>query len=312
MRPLSHRPRHRTHVAALSVLLALCACDGGPSPPSRAGSAPKDLLGALGAWDGASSSARLAAAEEVGRRHTDFSLVRMESFSGGEETHEIAIYHHAATALEFALLPVGSFDMGCTEDTLSSPVHRVTLSRPFLLCRTEVPQSTWDKLMGAQRRSLSNPPDVPATNMTWGDAARFCASVGLELPSEAQWEWACRAGTTTRWSFGDDEALLTQYAWFDRNSKGVPHPVGEKRASAFGLFDMEGNVSEFCADWLGPYPAGPVTDPTGSPTPMLRVARGGNWVVQGELTRPVWRLRMNPAETEENCGLRPAKTCSFD
>lgn len=307
--------RHRVRVAALCGLLALSACDDGPSSPPGAGSAsstPKDLLSDLGNWDSASSLARRTAAEEVGRQHPGFSLVRMESFSGGSHAHEIAIFLHVATALEFALVPAGSFDMGCSEDTLSSPVHRVTLSQPFLLCRTEVPQRTWDKFMGAQRRSLSNPPTVPATNMTWGDAVRFCTSVGLELPTEAQWEWAARAGTTTRWSFGDDEALVTDYAWFDRNSKGVPHPVGEKRASAFGLFDMEGNVSEFCADWLGPYAAGPVTNPTGSTTPMLRVARGGNWVVQVDLTRPVWRLRMNPAESEKNCGLRPAKSCSFD
>jgi eukaryotic-like serine/threonine-protein kinase len=116
------------------------------------------------------------------------------------------------------------------------------------------------------------------------------------LPTEAEWEYACRAGSTTRFCFGDDEAKLEEYAWYVKNSDSKTHPVGQKKPNAWGLYDMHGNVWEWCQDWYGKYPAGPLTDPEGGPEPGFwkklvygRVLRGGSWYGYAGFTRSAFR-----------------------
>ena len=99
----------------------------------------------------------------------------------------------------------------------------------------------------------------------------------VRLPTDAEWEYACRAGTQTEFSFGDDPSALGDYAWHGGNSGNYPHPVGQKKPNAWGLYDMHGNVHEWCADWHGEYPKGPATDPTGPASGTVRVLRGGSW-----------------------------------
>jgi formylglycine-generating enzyme required for sulfatase activity len=135
--------------------------------------------------------------------------------------------------------------------------------------------------------------NLPVEGVSWGDATNFCSRLtGRErqagrlptgyvyrLPTEAEWEYACRAGTTTRFSFGDDPQLaeLGKYAWFDGNSANQTHPVGGKAPNPWGLYDMHGNVWEWCLDWKAVYSGGSVTDPKGSISGSAHVLRGGSW-----------------------------------
>ena len=118
-----------------------------------------------------------------------------------------------------------------------------------------------------------------------GSGAKF------SLPTEAQWEYACRAGSTTKYCFGDDEGRLGEYAWFDGNAGGKTHPVGGKKANAFGLYDMHGNVLEWCSDWYKRkyYAESPTDDPMGPTSGSYRVARGGSWDLLAGLCRSAFR-----------------------
>jgi formylglycine-generating enzyme required for sulfatase activity len=123
----------------------------------------------------------------------------------------------------------------------------------------------------------------PVEMVSWNEATEFCKKLSektgnsVRLPTEAEWEYACRAGTKTAFSFGDSPAALDDYAWHPRNSDAMSHPVGKKKPNAWGLYDMHGNVFEWCADWYGVYPEGPATDPSGPATGEKRVLRGGSW-----------------------------------
>jgi formylglycine-generating enzyme required for sulfatase activity len=119
--------------------------------------------------------------------------------------------------------------------------------------------------------------------VSWNDAAEFCKKLSektrqaVRLPTEAEWEYACRAGTQTAFSFGEAPSALGDYAWWDGNSAKTTHPVGQKKPNSWGLYDMHGNLWEWCADWYAEYPAGPATDPSGPATGDRRVLRGGAW-----------------------------------
>ena len=132
--------------------------------------------------------------------------------------------------------------------------------------------------------------NCPVERVSWDDAQKFIKKLNqmektdkYRLPTEAEWEYACRANSKDRWSFGDDEADLEKYAWYDKNSKderhpeGKTHPVGKREPNAWGLYDMHGNVWEWVQDRYGDYPAGPVTDPKGPATGDYRVLRGGSY-----------------------------------
>lgn len=296
--------------ALLAAFTLLVACSpGAPAQrPPAARPAPGAILTDLAQWDTADRGDRRAAADWVGKSLPDFQLQRMETFTVGEHVHEIAVFRHPRTGLEFSLVPVGAFDMGSNAIPNSDPVHPVTLTNPFLLCRTEVPQGTWDSVMGAQRAAVRGPADVPVTSITWAEATQFCVATDLELPTEAQWEWASLGGVASRWCFGDDEARVGDYAWYADNSGGRARPVGKKYPNQFGIYDMEGNVAEYCSDWYGIYPSGPVIDPAGVTIPMYHAARGGTWIAPRAITEPRGRLRMNPAESGNVVGFRPAKT----
>ena len=154
----------------------------------------------------------------------------------------------------------------------------------------------------------------PVVNVSWNDAVAFCEwlskkeGVTCVLPSEAQWEYACRAGTSTFRHCGDDEATLQEYAWFSVNSGGKTHPVGELLANGFGLHDMHGNVWEWCADyWATDYYAeSPPNDPSGPSTGSDRVNRGGSWDYHARRCRSAHRIRHSPDYRYYNLGFRPA------
>jgi formylglycine-generating enzyme required for sulfatase activity len=187
----------------------------------------------------------------------------------------------------------GSLMMGSTTGPGDErPAHGVKLTKGFCMGVTEVTQEQWESVM-PDNRSRFKGGDRPVTNVTLEDCAEFCKLLtqkekaqgklpeGAEyrLPTEAEWEYACRAGSKTKYGFGDSETELGEYAWYSGNN-GRAQPVGTKKPNAWGLFDMHGNVWEWCSDWYGSYSAGETEDPTGAPAGASyhkRVFRGGSW-----------------------------------
>jgi len=197
--------------------------------------------------------------------------------------------------MKLALIPAGKFMMGSLDSEKGrskdeGPQHEVTLSKPFYMGVTEVTQAQYEAVMGTNPSHFKGATN-PVEKVPWEDATEFCKKLSektrqaVRLPTEAEWEYACRAGTTTRFSFGDEDSILGDYAWYDSNSGGTTHPVGQKKPNAWGLYDMHGNVYEWCADWYGDYPKGAVTDPQGPASGAVLVLRGGSW-----LNDP-WRCR---------------------
>ncbi len=150
----------------------------------------------------------------------------------------------------------------------------------------------------------------PVESVSWEDCQAFIKKLNEDsggsyrLPTEAEWEYACRAGTTTAYGFGSSSANLSTYAWYDSNSGSKTHPVGGKKANAWGLHDMHGNVWEWCSDWFGDYPSGPVTDPKGPDSGSERVERGGTWYYYHGYARSANRSRDLPEPTFNHLGFR--------
>ena len=188
--------------------------------------------------------------------------------------------------LEMVLIPAGEFLMGTPGDSARERQHRVRITRPFYLGKFLVTQEQWETVMGSNPSYSIKGPQNPVVGVSWDDCQQFFDKLNaksgsgrgtFQLPTEAQWEYACRAGSTTEYCFGDDEARLGEYAWYFNNSGDKTHPVGEKKPNAWGLYDMHGNVWEWCQDWYGAYGTEAVTDPTGPATGSSRVFRGGGW-----------------------------------
>jgi formylglycine-generating enzyme required for sulfatase activity len=253
-----------------------------------------------------------------------FAFSRMETFSCGGQTHEVAIYSHAKTGLEFVLVPPGSFDKGLAPDDLmandADRLHRVRLTQPFLISRTECTQRAWDRFDVSCTLTWKGP-DLPVHGVTWEQCVRWCRAAGLSLPTHAQWEWACRAGTASRYCFGDSDKEVGEYAWQAEAAEWKVHPVATKKPNAFGLFDVHGNVEEWCADWGAPHPSGDVTDPTGPdeahapemgdvpPRSKAHVLAGGSW---HEATPSGYRWMGPVGSSCSMDGLRPSILVPMD
>ena len=194
-----------------------------------------------------------------------------------EPLKELTLDLGSAVTMKMVLIPAGKFMMGEEKDQ-----HEVTISKPFYVGVTEVTQAQYEAVMGMNPSTFKGAMN-PVDTVSWKDAAEFCEKLSekthrtVRLLTEAEWEYACRAGSTTRYCFGDADAGLGDYAWYGANSGNTTHPAGEKKPNAWGLFDMHGNVWEWCADWCGGYPKGAVTDPQCLASGMFRVMRGGAW-----------------------------------
>ncbi|MEI8376370.1 MAG: formylglycine-generating enzyme family protein, partial [Planctomycetota bacterium] len=214
--------------------------------------------------------------------------------------------------LDLVLIPAGSFKMG---DDSEKPVHKVTITKPFCLGKYEVTQEQWEAVMGNNPSRFKDPKN-PVEQVSWDDCQQFLvklnAKVGGQggkfvLPTEAQWEYACRAGSTGKFCFGDDEEQLGEYAWYSSNSGSKTHPVGEKKPNAFGLYDMHGNVWEWCQDWYGTYGAEAVDDPSGPTTGSNRVNRGGGWRYNGWHCQSAYRFINVPGYRHGILGFRVSR-----
>jgi len=188
--------------------------------------------------------------------------------------------------MKFTRIPAGKFLMGSPETEKDrsrdeGPQRRVTISKPFYMGVTEVTQAQYQAVMGENPSKFKGPRN-PVEMVTWDEAVTFCTALSkktrltVRLPTEAEWEYACRAGSRTRYSFGDKDRDLGAYAWYLDNSDEKTHPVGRKKPNAWGLFDMHGNVWEYCADWYGgSYADAKTVDPKGPAAGKERVVRGG-------------------------------------
>ena len=205
-------------------------------------------------------------------------------------------------------IPAGEFLMGSPDSddralSQEKPRHRVRITRPFCLGVCEVTQGQYERVMGRNPSRYPGDPQRPVESVSWNDAVEFCRRLGelpeekaagavYRLPTEAEWEYACRAGAATRYCFGDDKERLADYAWYLADwpmlspgnpaaaapgQKIEPHPVGLKKPNAWGLYDMHGNVWEWCADWYAPYTGeSSEDDPIGPASGSTRVVRGGS------------------------------------
>jgi formylglycine-generating enzyme required for sulfatase activity len=219
--------------------------------------------------------------------------------------------------LEMAYIRPGTFTMGSENgDSDEKPLTRVTLTKGYWLGKTEVTQGQYEALMGANPSNFKNAGrDAPVEQVSWDEAMQFCRKLtererqagrlpdGYEytLPTEAQWEYACRAGTTA-----DYAGNLDAMAWYNQNSGNTTHPVAQKQANAWGLYDMHGNVWEWCRDWYGNYQGGSVTDPTGPTSGSFRVYRGGGWDLDAGCCRSAVRFGYVPGGRGDDLGFRLA------
>ena len=194
--------------------------------------------------------------------------------------------------MSFVLVPAGTFTMGSPEDepgrASDETQHQVTISNSFYMQTTEVTQAQWEAVMGSDRSHFSGFADCPVERVSWNDVQDFITALNAmgegtyRLPTEAEWEYACRAGSTTAFPNGDITETGCRYdpnlmgmGWYCYNASHKTHPVARKDPNAWGLYDMHGNVGEWCQDWYGDYPSGHVTDPTGPSSGEKRVLRGG-------------------------------------
>jgi formylglycine-generating enzyme required for sulfatase activity len=242
---------------------------------------------------------------------TDYIGVTASSGGGSDET----VMLPGDVPLEMVWIPAGTFMMGSPDDEQDrsggeGPQHQVTLTQGFYMGIYEVTQAQWEAVMG-NNPSVYSGANRPVEDVSWDDAQAFIAELNtltgltFRLPTEAEWEYACRAGTTTRFYWGDDPSYneIDDYAWY-RDNTDATHDVGLKLPNAWGLYDMSGNVWEWCADWKGFYPSGSVTDPTGPSSGSERVYRGGSWDYDPQYCRSASRLNDPPDFSINALGFR--------
>lgn len=227
---------------------------------------------------------------------------------------------HVPGNITLVRIPAGEFEMGSTLEGFGKedPVHAVRISRDFVLGRYPVTNAQYGEYLKASGKKVEQPefwdnrrfnqPEQPVVGVSWNDAQRFCEWAGCSLPTEAEWEYACRAGTTTAFSFGDQPESLDQYGWYDKNSGRQTQQVGTKLPNPWSLHDMHCNVWEWCQDWYDEYGKSPVVDPAGPASGEGRVLRGGSWCDRADICRSSVRDRSGPVNRDGSIGFRVART----
>ena len=229
-----------------------------------------------------------------------------------------------SSGIEMLLIPAGTFMMGCSASNSEActvqenPTHQVTLTQAFYLGKTEVTQAQWQAKLGINPSYFRGNPNNPVEHVSWNEIAGFNTFTGLRLPTEAEWEYACRGGTTAAFhsmpgypNGTNDDSLLGNIAWDSSNSGDTTHAVGEKAANAFGMYDMSGNVWEFCQDYYSNtyYSASPSTDPIGPQSGTNHVTRGGCKDDASDLCRSSRRNgEFVSTMKDQNFGFRVART----
>jgi formylglycine-generating enzyme required for sulfatase activity len=246
------------------------------------------------------------------------------------ETLDIPVEYENEIGMKLRLIPAGEFMMGSPEDEedrdANESLHQVEITKPFYMGVCEVTQGEWEVVMGTTpwegEKYAIEGADYPATYVSWEDAQEFCRRLSAQegksyrLPTEAEWEYSCRAGSATAYCFGDSSSKLGEYAWIRENASDIgqrhPSEVGLKKANAWGLHDMHGNVWELCQDWYYReyYRSSPTQDPTGASESDYRVRRGGSWYVDLRHCRSAFRFGFSPGSRVDDKGFRVA--CSVE
>jgi len=270
---------------------AKALCDAGDS---------QRLEGRFEVVDGKVTCVRLVVASPVGQ----FSPSRQISCDLGD-TDEVDLGNGAMLSLVY--ISAGSFKMGSSGLFAGDegPVHEVTISQGFWMGKYDVTQAQWQAVMGNNPSNFKGD-DRPVECVSWDDCQQFISRLNameqgtFRLPTEAEWEYACRAGSTEE-PYGHLDAT----AWYRGNSGTTTHPVGQKQANAWGLFDMKGNVWQWCQDWYRKYSSESVTDPKGPMNGEYRVVRGGSWYDNDTVVRSTFRLHyFTPVNRNNNLGFR--------
>lgn len=264
-------------------------------------------------WIGATAAYELALKLRPGDRQ---AAARLKEIS---TTHrppriEIVLDEAAKVKMEFVLVKPGQFVMGDPEGETDEKPHPVTFTKDLWVQSTEVTQGQWAVVMKNKPATFLGRGELPVESVSWVDAQKFLerlnevARAALKgrkatLPTESEWEYACRAGTRARWSAGDSEEALQDAGWYTKNSRRETQAVAGKKPNAWGLYDMHGNVAEWCEDWYGPYPD-KAADPAGPPSGQQRCLRGGAWNDRPETCRSANRERGNPERGSSSTGFR--------
>jgi len=250
-------------------------------------------------------------------KYLDINLKQTSVVSSGYQGQKIS----NSLGMEFVYIPPGSFTMGSPQNesgrNSDEKQHRISLTKGYYLQTTEVTRGQWQAVMGREYRFLAFDfkgncgNDCPIVFITWNDVQEFInrlnrdeGSIIYRLPTEAEWEYAARAGSTTRFCFGDEDDLLSEYAWYNVNSNKKANDVAQKKPNAWGLYDMHGNVWEWCQDWYGDYPTGLVVDPTGVVSGSQRVMRGGCYEDKIKWCRSASRYKQKPTQRIIDTGFR--------
>ncbi|MCY2928851.1 MAG: formylglycine-generating enzyme family protein [Planctomycetota bacterium] len=245
------------------------------------------------------------------------ALCSCESSEIGDSPKELTLDLGNKVTMKLVLTPAGTFMMGSPEsekDRLADegPQHEVIISKAFYMGACEVTQEQYQAVMGKNPSRFKGAKN-PVEQILWDDAVEFCKALSaktgktVRLPTEAQWEYACRAGSKTRFGYGDEDAALGENAWYRRNSGGTTHPVGQKKPNAWGLYDMHGNVWEWCSDWYADsYANAGNRDPQGVDSGANRVLRGGSWFNDPRICRSADRRRLSPGIRCDHFGFRVA------
>ena len=287
-----------------------------PVPPARPAKSAKPK-----APPGAATTSNPPTRVEAGPERAPGKAAQAEPASAGSpagtaDTVEIA----PGITLDLVWCPPGTFLMGSpdADDTARNnekPQHQVTLTKGFWMGKYPVTQEQWEAVMGNTPSKYRGPKN-PVECVSWNDCQEFIKTLSdktgetFRLPTEAEWEYACRAGSRTAYCFGDAPRGLDAYAWHSGNSSRKPHPVGKKRANAWGLHDMHGNIFEWCEDRLGSnyYASSPPEDPTGPSSGAYRVLRGGSWYFSPVSCRAAFRDLDTPDYAPSSYGFRVVRT----
>ena len=305
------------------------AVSRGPGTPLVEGKPFTVMVGSVSEWAGTVQVPRTKAREyyqhpdllvpEVVLGFTALTNAALLSFAlqAPDDTRYQASMHvqPAPLKMEMVWIPPGKFMMGSRaneagRDSGEGPRHRVTISKGFWMGKYEVTQEQWQRVMDSNPSNFRGAQN-PVEKVSWNDCQAFiekltmmAANRGFRLPTEAEWEYACRAESVTRFNTGDDDSVLDRAGWHGGNSGNTTHPVGQKAPNSWGLYDMHGNVWEWCQDWKGDYSADSVTDPEGSSEGSDRVLRGGSWYGAPRYCRSAIRDGDGPTVASIHVGFR--------